>query len=185
MYALWIDTTNAFCSINHKVMWSILRAYGIPKADVAHLERQFEGSKFRVQGGFGHTAEIHTHAGVGQGDIVSPLLWNLVVNAQLCYLSCAKVCYTHKSGVMTSAMAYIDDCAILADSEHGMQVMIHRLNAFYKWAGLKINNSKCAICAWDFGTGKKLGTDHFLINNTTLPTKSLTDTYKYSSWVSR
>ena len=160
-------------------MWSILRAYGIPKEDVAHLENQFEGSKFRVKGGFGLSAEIHTHAGVGQGDIVSPLLWNLVINALLRYLSCANVGYTHESGVMTSAMAYIDDCAILSDSEHGMLVMIQRLNTFYKWAGLVVNNSKCAICAYDFGTGKKLGTDHLLINGKTLPTHSLTDTYRY------
>mmetsp|Transcript_30072 Transcript_30072/g.61932 ORF Transcript_30072/g.61932 Transcript_30072/m.61932 type:complete len:273 (+) Transcript_30072:1059-1877(+) len=40
LYVLFIDTTNAFCSINHKVMWSILRAYGIPELDVQHLEQQ-------------------------------------------------------------------------------------------------------------------------------------------------
>ena len=179
LYVLWIDTTNAFCSINHKVLWSILRAYGIPELDVRHLEKQFADSRFRVTTGFGSTAEVHTHAGVGQGDITSPLLWNLVINALLRYLSCANVGYRHESGVMTSAMAYIDDCALLSESEHGMRVMVQRLNAFYKWAGLTINNAKCAVCAYDFSTRRQLASTHFLINGAVIPQMTLHDTYKY------
>ena len=144
-----------------------------------HLERQFSDSRFRVKGGFGETAEVYTHAGVGQGDITSPLLWNLVINALLRYLRCAQVGYTHESGVQTSALAYIDDCAILSDSERGMRIMVQRLNSFYRWAGLAINNAKCAICAYDFGTGRTLGTSHILIDGNTVPTLSLTDTYRY------
>jgi hypothetical protein len=76
-------------------------------------------------------------------------------------------------------MAYIDDCAILSDSEHGMRVMVQRLNAFYKWAGLVINNAKCAICAYDFSTGRSLGTSHIRINGNAVLTLSITDTYRY------
>ena len=36
-----------------------------------------------MRGPFGDTAEVFTHAGVNQGDITSPLLWNLVINAML------------------------------------------------------------------------------------------------------
>ena len=76
-------------------------------------------------------------------------------------------------------MAYIDDCALVSESEHCMSIMVQRLNTFYKWAGLSVNNAKCAICAHDFGTGKKLSTDHLLINGVQVPSLSLTDTYKY------
>eukprot|EP00961_Rhodomonas_salina_P182420 2462595-Rhodomonas_salina.2 len=33
IFALWIDTTNALATVNHQVLWSILRGYGLPSAD--------------------------------------------------------------------------------------------------------------------------------------------------------
>ena len=179
IYSLWIDTTNAFCTVNHRVLWSVLKAYGIPGQDVDYLERLYSGSRFSVQGPFGRTGQVHTHAGVNQGDVASPLLWNLVVNALLRYLNCADVGYKHGSGISTSALAFIDDCALLSGTAKGMSRLVRRLNRFYSWAGLSINNSKCAICAWDFKLNKQLNTDCFTINGQALPALSKSDTYKY------
>ena len=83
IYALFLDTKNAFGSVSHSVIWSSLKGYGFPGAEVDFLERLYAGNRFSVAGSFGSTVEIHTHAGVGQGDITSPLLCNLVQNAML------------------------------------------------------------------------------------------------------
>ena len=104
LYALWIDTTNAFGSVSHEVLWSILEGYGFKPGEVAYLRALYSGSRFQVRGPFGDTAEVFTHAGVNQGDITSPLLWNLVINAMLRYIHGARVGYTHESGVMTSGL---------------------------------------------------------------------------------
>ena len=124
LYALWIDTTNAFGSVSHEVLWSILAGYGFKEKEVEYLRTLYQGSRFRVLGPFGDTAEIYTHAGVNQGDITSPLLWNLVINAMLRYIHGARVGYTHASGVMTSALAYIDDCVFLSDTDRGLQEQV-------------------------------------------------------------
>ena len=136
-------------------------------------------NRFHVSGPFGVTADIHTHAGVGQGDITSPLLWNLVINVMLRYIHGARVGYTHASGVMTSALAYIDDCVFLSDTDGGMREQVRRLNEFYEWAGLSINNAKCAIFAHDFKTGGDLGTAHLRINGEAIPQNDQYSTYKY------
>ena len=120
LYALWIDTTNAFGSVSHEVLWSILEGYGFKTAEVDFLRSLYADSRFRVRGPFGDTAEVFTHSGVNQGDITSPLLWNLVVNALLRYVHGARAGYVHESGVMTSALAFIDDCVLLSDTDRGL-----------------------------------------------------------------
>lgn len=131
MYALFIDTANAYNSLNHDVLWSILRGYGLPETDVLFLENIYSGNRFTVAGPFGQTAQIHTHAGVPQGDVTSPLLWNLAMNAMIRYLHGAGKGYKHESGVVTSALAYIDDCCLMADSAAGFRILVNRLNRFY------------------------------------------------------
>ena len=83
MFALFVDTTNAFGSVSHRVIWSLLRACGFPEKDVLFMEELYRGNSFAVSGAFGETAEIFTKVGVNQGDITSPLIWNLVINALL------------------------------------------------------------------------------------------------------
>ena len=65
------------------MLWSILKGYGFKPEEVDYLQTLYTGSKFRIRGPFGDTADVYTHAGVNQGDITSPLLWNLVINAML------------------------------------------------------------------------------------------------------
>ena len=179
MFALFVDTTNAFGSVSHRVIWSLLRAYGLPELDVQFLEKLYHGNSFAVSGPFGKTAEISTHAGVNQGDITSPLIWNLVINALLRYLHGARQGYTHQSGVMTSSLAYIDDAVIMSDSAHGFRTLLFRLNRFYAWAGLQVNNAKSAVFAHDFATNTSLPTFHFRLQHRPIPPLPLHGTYKY------
>lgn len=179
MFALFVDTTNAFGSVSHRVIWSLLRAYGIPETDVQFLEKLYQGSSFAVSGPFGKTAEIHTHAGVNQGDITSPLIWNLVINALLRYLHGERTGYVHQAGTMTSALAYIDDVCILSDSEHGFCTLLYRLNRFYEWAGLQVNNTKSALFAYDFRSHSPLPMAHYRMQHRPIPPLPLHGTYKY------
>lgn len=176
---MWLDTKNPFGSVSHQVLWSILRGYGFPAAEAEYLERLYSGNRFYISGSYGRTAGIHTYAGVGQGDITSPLLWNLVVNAMLQHINGAGVGYQHESGVSTSALAYIDDCCVLSESEKGLTEQVCRLNKFYDWAGLRINSAKCAILAHDFWSGKNFCTEHIRIHGESLPQYSKHRTHKY------
>eukprot|EP00961_Rhodomonas_salina_P008554 116514-Rhodomonas_salina.1 len=56
IFAVWIDTTNAFASVNHGVIWSILHTYGLSAEDTAFLLSIHRGSFFRVTRQFGLTA---------------------------------------------------------------------------------------------------------------------------------
>ena len=179
MYALWLDTANAFGSVNHQVVWSILRAYGLPEADVHMLETLHAGSRYSIHGPFGTTAQIHTHTGINQGDITSPLIWNLVVNALIRYVDGTGQGYLHEAGVRTTALAYIDDAVLLSDTSKGFTKIIHRLNRFYDWSGLRVNHDKCAIFAHNFSSSKSLSTAQYLVHGKSMPPLGLHGSYKY------
>ena len=91
------------------------------------------------------------------------------MNALLRYVHGARVGYVHESGVMTSALAYIDDCVFLSDTDRGLREQVRRLNEFYSWAGLSINNAKWGVVTHDFATGGDLCTSHIRINNRSMP----------------
>ena len=80
---------------------------------------------------------------------------------------------------MTTALAYIDDACILSDTAAGFRTLLYRLNRFYHWAGLQVNNSKSAVFAYDFGSNTALPTDHLRLQNRPIPKLPLTGTYKY------
>jgi hypothetical protein len=162
IYAMFVDTSNAFGSVSHRVLCSLLWAYGLPKDDVKFFKQLYNGSRFHVCGPFGTTADVHTMAGVNH--ITFPLLWNLVINASLRYVKGAGHGYHHSSGVSTSMLCYINNAAVLSDSVRGFRNLVHRMNRFYKWAGLRVNNAKCAVFAHDFATGQRLATQHIRIN---------------------
>ena len=67
----------------------------------------------------------------------------------------------------------------LSNTDGGMQEQVRRLNEFHRWAGLFINNSKCAIFAQNFKTGVYLGAAHLRINWEALPQNNQYSTYKY------
>ncbi len=130
-------------------------------------------------GPWGATAPIHTHTGIQQGDPSSPLIWNLVINELLQYLNLGQCWYTHESGISTSALAFIYNCALLSDSAAGMRTLVARLNRFYAWAGLSINTAKCAVSAHHWGTNSPLDTSRVLLHGCTVPRLQAHQTYKY------
>ena len=67
----------------------------------------------------------------------------------------------------------------MSDTAHGFKTLLYRMNRFYSWAGLRVNNAKSAIFAYDFGSKSTLPTDHYRIQGRPLPALALHGTYRY------
>jgi len=62
-------------------LWTILEGFGVP--DVWLLKNIYENSSMRVQVGGEDTAAIQLGTGTVQGSVLSPLLFDLFINALL------------------------------------------------------------------------------------------------------
>ena len=76
----FFDCKKAFDSMHRPSMWRVLEQYGIPDKNVNLVRDMYEESKCCVSMGQEHTDWFSVEAGVRRGDILSPLLFNLVLD---------------------------------------------------------------------------------------------------------
>jgi len=76
-----LDFKNAFNSAEHSCLWAILRGLGVP--DVDFLEDLYSKSWMKITVGTVCSASIQLDTGTVQGSVLSPLLFDLFLNALL------------------------------------------------------------------------------------------------------
>jgi len=76
-----LDFKNAFNSAGHSSLWKILEGFGVP--DVSLLSSIYEHSTMRIQVGRKSSAAIQLDTGTVQGAALSPLQFDLFINALL------------------------------------------------------------------------------------------------------
>ena len=76
----FIDFKKAFDSVHRPSMWKILESYGIPSKITKILTLLYEGSESCVRVGTEHTEWFGVDTGVLQGDSLSPVLFNIVLD---------------------------------------------------------------------------------------------------------
>ena len=79
--------------------------------------------------------------GVKQGDPLSPVIFNLVIDQLL--RSLLQECGSTYNGKTVRAMAFVDDLVLLADSPVGLQHLLDWTSTFLETCGLLLNTSKC------------------------------------------
>ena len=79
IYFCFIDYAKAFDSVDHKKLWKILKAMGIPVHVTCLLRNLYAGQEATVRIGHGTTDWFKVGKGVRQGYILSPCLFNLYI----------------------------------------------------------------------------------------------------------
>ena len=156
---LWLDFSNAFNSVSHRVLFDILAAYGLPAQDVNLLRKLYEGLWYTVSNSFGTSAVCPLQRGVKQGDVTSPVLFNLVINILLRYLKSTERGYVVSTGRRSTCGAFLDDTVLTTSSTASMQLLATALERFCQWSGLNVNVEKSVISGINHATGARIVTD--------------------------
>jgi len=100
---LWVDLKNAFGSVPHALLWRSMRQLGVPAAFIDICREIYRGSSQRVQCSESYTPEIPCRLGIKQGCPLSPLLFNLALEALLPALDGANHGYVMDNGTTIAA----------------------------------------------------------------------------------
>ena len=154
----FIDFKRAFDSINRKVMFAVLRHYGIPEAVVNAISVLYKNSKSAVMvvGALSDPCKVTT--GVLQGDALAPFLFIVLVD----YLLKKATSQLH-SGVVThprrsrrhpvkswNDLDFADDIALLESSISRAQAQLTKTAEAAANLGLVISAPKTEPCSIPF-----------------------------------
>jgi hypothetical protein len=147
IYLLYIDFKNAFGSIDHARLLSIMADLGYPQDAINLIGNIYSNSSTIFFGPhFGKTKPVHIQRGTIQGDILSPYLFIIFLEPLLRWLERDNLGYKLKtSQYILNSVAYADDLTIITNDIKHIQPQINKIDKFCQWTGMELGIPKCAI----------------------------------------
>lgn len=177
-----IDLRKAFDCVSHNSIRRSLRRFAVGDRMAGYLEQAYTGFNTRITCGGQVTGEIPISRGVRQGDPMSPVLFNLVMDELLCLFN------EHNIGLRLGehrvpALAYADDLVLLAETPYEAQKLLRLCQCFLAKRGMSINSAKCtSLTAFRVPHKKKLAiqsTSKYVIDGSLIPAITVAQSYKY------
>ena len=148
---------------------------------VAYIDGIYRTASTKLKGNGVLSESIRVTQGVKQGDPLSSVLYNLVIDYALAALD--GQIGTSVAGAPLNHLAFADDMILLARTREGLQAQVNRFVSELAKAGLTLNAAKCATMATVVnGKTRQWACDptpYLKISNEHVPAKSVTDTYRY------
>jgi hypothetical protein len=118
IYILYINFKNAFGSIDHARLLSIMADLGYPQDAINLIGNIYSNSSTIFLGShFGKTTPVHIQRGTIQGDTLSPYLFIISLKPLLRWLERGNLGYTLKTSQYTfNSVAYADDLATITSN---------------------------------------------------------------------
>ena len=143
-YLFFLDLSKAFDMIDRKTVYERLTKVGIPRKIIRLIKNMYSKTKVRYKTDNKHTKYIQTKKGVPQGDPLSTIIFNLVINPMLRELEKANICYKINKNMGQTLMMYADDFACICESKEQLQEAINICKKCVDFFALKANESKSA-----------------------------------------
>ena len=136
-----VDLCKAFDKINHFALFLKLLKRGLPKQFIAILICWYSKLSSRVKWGDSFSKRIFLTSGVRQGGVLSPFLFNVLVDDVLDVLGTTKRgCYM--KWICMNSFMYADDLIILAISLSDLEYLLNLCVGVFKTLGMEINTKK-------------------------------------------
>lgn len=142
LYLLFIDFEKAFDTLDHKTIWNALACKGTPPKIISLIQGLYNGATCKVLHENHLSDRINVAVGVRQGCVMSPLLFNIVLDVVM------KTATNNTKGIswgligQLGDLEYADDICLLSHKFSDMTEKIRKLEEVAGNAGLKINCGK-------------------------------------------
>lgn len=147
-----LDFEKAFDSVNHKALLRILETAGLPIGFIEYLRYIYDTSYTLLcfRGSVSH--RVHPTRGVRQGDPLSPLLFNLLMDFLFCHLDLNLG--FDIDGERIGYLAYADDVLLICRKSQHLALNFERFVTAAASCGLRVNVDKSSTLVW-LGNAKR------------------------------
>lgn len=128
MYMASVDVSKAFDSVSHPSIVAILKSFGIPQPLIGYISGTYEQGSTVIEGDGWTSTSIHPTRGVKQGDLLLPVIFNLITHRALQSLS--GDVRVEIGDRRINASAFADDLNVFATTPGGLQSLIDTISSF-------------------------------------------------------
>lgn len=121
-----IDVTKAFDTVSHNSIRRGLNRMGIDPQLMTYIMSSLQGNRTTIRLGGHNTKEISFNRGVKQGDPISPILFNIVMDEFIETSNARGHGGTIYGNTKVATLAFADDVVLLEDSPEQMMVSLDR-----------------------------------------------------------
>ena len=170
-----MDASKAFDRVNHWLLFKKLIDRGMPLIFVRILMKWYTTQKACVRWGSALSDSFFITNGVRQGGILSPLLFNVYMDALSSSLSNAPIGCSI-GGVMVNHIMYADDLVIISPSAKGLQRLLDICDDYGQSHDILFNDGKNVCMYMPANSSFYINTPAVFLNGRRL---SFTVKYKY------
>lgn len=149
-----LDYRNAFNAAGHAQLWAILERLGVPDLDL--IKALYEHSDMSILVGERSSGKVSMDRGTAQGSTLSPLLFNLFLNALLRLLEASGIGHGVAGVRDFNHLAFADDLSLLVASTADAETLLGIIKRFEEWSGLSISTQKSFLTGMLFSPGSAI-----------------------------
>ena len=166
----WLDLANAYGSVHHSLIDFSLRHYHAPPQFLAAVQALYTGLHAKVITAEWETPVISLQKGVYQGDPLSVVIFNTVMNTLLDTVSLRNdLGYRFSnSRRQVNILQYADDTCLIANSPASCQYLLDTTSNWLQWSGMSAKIPKCQCLSLQ-GSSGKLADPHLTLDGMPIP----------------
>jgi len=141
IYNCFIDFQKAFDTIKHKIIWAMLKSYGVETKIITLLQNIYEKSQSAVRIGNDYGEWFQTDVGTRQGDPLSPLLFIAYLERVMDQVR-QSTCGINVGGILINNLRFADDIDLIDEDLSSLQRQIELTKTAAEQSGLMLNINK-------------------------------------------
>ena len=152
----WLDLANAFGSVHHSLIRFSLQHYHAPACMVEAVSSMYQGLVGLVRTKEWSTEPFPIEIGVYQGDPLSVIIFNTVMNTLVDTIGQSQhLGYSLSStSQRCNLLQYADDTSLLANGPAACQALLDCTERWLEWSGMKPKVPKCCSLAVQASSGR-------------------------------
>ncbi|KAF2880860.1 hypothetical protein ILUMI_25315 [Ignelater luminosus] len=155
-HLLFLDLAKAFDTVSHNSIERALRRFNVDPRMRGFIMGTYSNATTKIHVGGATTSALRITRGVKQGDPLSPILFNMVIDELICELEESHLGLPISNTESVACLGYADDLMLASDTFDKCQRLLRRAGEFFERRGLKLNPQKSVALAVRLVPGKKV-----------------------------